>query len=59
MMRCFHCGAIATHFCDICGKWLCDSRFCEVASGASGAIQHPIRTTKLVAQTLFNPLRRW
>lgn len=48
MTRCENCGAIATHFCTACRKWLCDGPRCNLKSAAVAIIRHPVNSAKVV-----------
>ncbi len=45
---CEVCGLAATHFCTACRKWLCDKSRCNLLSGATAAIVHPVRSARVV-----------
>jgi len=46
---CEVCGKFpATHFCAACGKWLCDSKLCNLASAGRAVVQHPVRSAQVV-----------
>ncbi len=54
MQRCERCGAIATHFCTSCGKWLCDSTLCKTVSAGKAVVTHPVRTATFLINQLRN-----
>jgi hypothetical protein len=56
--RCGYCGAIATHFCDVCGKWICDSKFCEMRAEGRAVVHHPVRTAQVVGSKILGSVRR-
>lgn len=31
-IKCVHCGAIASHFCRCCAKWVCMNPICNLKS---------------------------
>jgi hypothetical protein len=45
-MNCEICGAPATHFCNACGKNLCDKMSCATAAAAGAVRADPIKAIK-------------
>jgi hypothetical protein len=50
---CEICGAVASHLCARCGKWLCDSGKC----GAAAARQVRVTTSETLVFGLRHPVR--
>ncbi len=46
-MNCeMNCGLEATHFCNGCGKWLCDSMKCNTLAAAKAVATNPVQAIK-------------
>lgn len=45
-VNCQMCGKPATHFCNACGKHLCDSMQCMTRAAAGAIVNNPVEAVK-------------